>query len=154
MCILWRQFFNHSSKKSRWNSMKCFQKRNASKFLTVSSTTWQALRRFIRHCPCSFPHSSILTFFAKIIYFLTLPETAHRSHLPLQAPGNFLRRHWCCVWFLRKILHLPWQDPFHRWKRHRHGRFRRMRGLDSDFPLSEAVFHAEWGLPLLFLQFV
>lgn len=33
----------------------------------------------------------------KIIYFLTLPETAHRSHLPLQAPGNFLRRHWCCV---------------------------------------------------------
>jgi hypothetical protein len=25
-----------------------------------------------------------------------------------------------------------------------------MRGLDSDFPLFEAVFHAEWGLPLLF----
>lgn len=25
-----------------------------------------------------------------------------------------------------------------------------MRGLDSDFPLSEAVFHAEWGLLLLF----
>lgn len=69
--------------------MKCFQKRNASKFLTVSSTTWQALRRFIRHCPCSFPHSSILTFFAKIIYFLTLPETAHRSHLPFKRRGIF-----------------------------------------------------------------
>lgn len=48
------------------------------------------------------PKPEYLPYYPALIFFFifrppVLPETAHRNHLPLRAPGSFLRRRWCCV---------------------------------------------------------